>query len=1348
MAILVSPGVSVTITDESQYASAGTGTIPLIAIVSAANKVVPGSSTAYAPGTLAANANQLYLVTSQRDLLQTFGTPVFYSAAGTPQYDNQLNELGLFTAYQYLGIANTAYILRADVDLGQMVPSTTEPTGEPATNQYWLDTATSTYGVFQSNGNVNSALSWSSQTPVVLDTATNLDRMVQGGFVSTSGSADIITTAGSLVINGAAVAITATMSISDVASAINNSSTVALLNITATVYVREGKPVVTASAIDDMYYLRLICTNPDTAISLSGSTPGILTDLALTTTPNNVVVPSNSYGTAGSYAIVSYADAAGTNQNSLWQKITQTTLYTSADWWFKVGSTNAVYPGWGWTEASPRVITGTVANPTFTAATQCTIGIGSGSPVTITLTGTSLDSFITDINNILDANSFNAFASKSTVGSSNYLVITNYGGSNTQFNDISTQTGLTHPWRDAGILPTQTYYGSVTGTVANPTFVAAHTKLGSAVVAAPGTGYAVNDLLTFYGSGTYSQAAQVSVSAIQAVGTVTVSAGGSGYLLNDTLTFSGVNYTSNLVLRVNGVSGTVITSVAITSAGQYTSTTPTNPLAPNSTSGNGVNANFTISWGIATVSVTTPGDYTVNPTNPVTLSGGSGASGTVNATMAYLTSNTFTIDPGTGVATTINVPALPNNTLSGVVAAINAAFPSGPIVASIATGNYLTITNTNGTQFTLEDVSGTPLNGAGIQVGYVYGRQLVYYGYYPSLTVPSTLSQVASTNVWINTTYQDRGANYVVKKYNGTNWVQQNTTPSQGYVPMYSSDAIANAAFGGSKATNTLYVRYNSDGDSPAEANHVVFKWDGSAWVELDYTASTTAPTGPAANGTLWYNTDLQVDIMVGNGQIWQGYKNRYPATDPNGPIISGTEPTAQSDGTDLTDNDIWLDSASTPYPVIYRYDSGNGSWILVDNTDHSSPGGIIFTDARWNSNGYIDGSQLPSAMVVSDYVDSDAPNAELYPSGMLLFNTRYSTYNVKEYAVDYFPNLSAPYDSNTWVTASGNRPDGTPYMGPTAQRQIIVAALQAALTSNEEIRAEAINYNLIATPGYIECIDEMITLNTDRKETAFVVADPPADLAADGTTLQAWATNINNASQNGIDGLISSSPYAGVYYPWALATNLDGAQVLVPASEMALRTIAYNDQVAYPWFAPAGFNRGLVTGVTSVGYLKADGTFQPVSLNQGQRDVLYVNRINPIAYIPGRGLVVYGQKTLSPVASALDRINVARLINYMKYQLDNLAKPFLFEPNDQQTRQSVTNTFNSFMGNLVGLRALYDFAVVCDDSNNTPTRIDANELWIDIAIKPEKAIEFIYIPIRILNTGDPMPGGNRTPTR
>ena len=85
-----------------------------------------------------------------------------------------------------------------------------------------------------------------------------------------------------------------------------------------------------------------------------------------------------------------------------------------------------------------------------------------------------------------------------------------------------------------------------------------------------------------------------------------------------------------------------------------------------------------------------------------------------------------------------------------------------------------------------------------------------------------------------------------------------------------------------------------------------------------------------------------------------------------------------------------------------------------------------------------------------------------------------------------------------------------------------------------------------------------------------------------------------------------------------------------------------------------------------------------------------------------------------------------------------------MFEPNDKQTRDAVLVTFNNFFGNLVGLRAVYDYAVVCDESNNTATRIDANQLWIDIAIKPTKAIEFIYIPIRILNTGDPLPNGAR----
>ena len=122
---------------------------------------------------------------------------------------------------------------------------------------------------------------------------------------------------------------------------------------------------------------------------------------------------------------------------------------------------------------------------------------------------------------------------------------------------------------------------------------------------------------------------------------------------------------------------------------------------------------------------------------------------------------------------------------------------------------------------------------------------------------------------------------------------------------------------------------------------------------------------------------------------------------------------------------------------------------------------------------------------------------------------------------------------------------------------------------------------------------------------------------------------------------------------------------------------------------------------------------------------------------MPNRGLVVFGQKTLHNTASALDRVNVARLICYLRYQFDALAKPFLFELNDRMTRDQVTDTFERFLSDLSSKRALYDFLVVCDDTNNTATRIDANQLWVDIAIQPAKAAEFIYIPVRIKNTGE-----------
>jgi phage tail sheath protein FI len=133
----------------------------------------------------------------------------------------------------------------------------------------------------------------------------------------------------------------------------------------------------------------------------------------------------------------------------------------------------------------------------------------------------------------------------------------------------------------------------------------------------------------------------------------------------------------------------------------------------------------------------------------------------------------------------------------------------------------------------------------------------------------------------------------------------------------------------------------------------------------------------------------------------------------------------------------------------------------------------------------------------------------------------------------------------------------------------------------------------------------------------------------------------------------------------------------------------------------------------------------------------MYENKINPITLFPGVGLVNFGQKTLNPYASALDRINVARLVCYIRERLQLIVRPFLFEPNDKITRDEVKQVVESLMNDLVAKRGLYDYLVVCDDTNNTPSRIDANELYIDVAIEPVKAVEFIYIPVRIKNTGE-----------
>jgi len=538
---------------------------------------------------------------------------------------------------------------------------------------------------------------------------------------------------------------------------------------------------------------------------------------------------------------------------------------------------------------------------------------------------------------------------------------------------------------------------------------------------------------------------------------------------------------------------------------------------------------------------------------------------------------------------------------------------------------------------------------------------------------------------------------------------------------------------------------------------YLLSPWTAFGPSTVPYVAKTTEPYSDPSDGTLWYyNNPLDVDIMINDGSAWKGYRNvsndargyDLSNTDEAGPILSATEPAEHSDGGAIVPGDLWIDTSDLAnFPVIRRYDGI--TWELLDNTDNESIDGVLFADARWGYNGTTDPiiDDLPAIadLASSDYIDDDCPDYRLYPRGMILFNTRRSGYTVKRFESEWFADPATftgsvvPTVISSWVSQSGvNASTGVPYFGSKAQRNTVVEAMKSAIESSVDLREEQTQFNLICAPGYPELIQNMITLNNDRLQTAFIIGDSPMTLSSGSTALEQWAQNSGLALDNGVDGLVSNSEYLGVYYPSGYATNLDGESVAVPPSHMMLRTFIRSDDQSYPWFAPAGVRRGVIDNVTAIGYVDADNdnVFRSIGVTNGLRDILYENKVNPITVLPGVGLVAYGQKTRATQTSAMDRINVARLVCYLRLVLAKVAAPFIFEPNDYITRRQVATAFESVLNDVVAKRGVYDYLVVCDETNNSPDTIDRYELYVDIAIKPVKAIEFIYIPVRLKNTG------------
>jgi Phage tail sheath C-terminal domain len=529
-----------------------------------------------------------------------------------------------------------------------------------------------------------------------------------------------------------------------------------------------------------------------------------------------------------------------------------------------------------------------------------------------------------------------------------------------------------------------------------------------------------------------------------------------------------------------------------------------------------------------------------------------------------------------------------------------------------------------------------------------------------------------------------------------------------------------------------------------------------SNWTPLSYEATAVAPFTSPADGQLWYSPVVsEVDILINhtvNGTPkWVGYRSTNgPYAGVNTSVIPYVAATAPSNSS-LQDGDIWVSTADIEMygKEVYVYSSGK--WVLQDTTDHVSPNGWVFADARWSGAGDDIIPDSIQTLLTYDYVDPDCPDPALYPEGTRLWNTRRSGFNVKKFVVNHI-NVNANdginvrtgesmsnYVADRWVTDSPVDEHGVGTFGRLSQRAVVVSKLKSVIDQSQAVRdTDSLVFNLIACPGYPETVQNMVSLNSDRSLTAFVIGDTPFRLASDATSLAAWGINANGALDNNDVGAVTYDDNLAFYYPSGYTNDNLGNNIVVPPSHIMLRTIARSDSVSYPWFAPAGTRRGTVDNVSSVGYVDSStGEFVKASLYEGLRNVMSLNgHVNPIASLTGVGLTVMGEYTRSSGSSALDRIGVARLVCYLRRQLTLLSRPFLFEPNDNITRSTIKAATESLLLDLVSKRALHDFIVVCDESNNTAARIDRNELWMDIAIEPIKAVEFIYIPMRLVNTG------------
>ena len=307
---------------------------------------------------------------------------------------------------------------------------------------------------------------------------------------------------------------------------------------------------------------------------------------------------------------------------------------------------------------------------------------------------------------------------------------------------------------------------------------------------------------------------------------------------------------------------------------------------------------------------------------------------------------------------------------------------------------------------------------------------------------------------------------------------------------------------------------------------------------------------------------------------------------------------------------------------------------------------------------------------------------------------------------------------------SGGVNGDAGDYGGNLSNQNVRTALIgnSGSKTGLYALDSETTPITLAAVPGVTDqnVQNELISLAESTQNFLAVVSPPVGFRSAQQAV--AWS----NGEATGRTAAINNS-YGAVYWPWVKAFDaFTGKDKWYDPSIYAISQMCFTDEVADPWFAPAGLTRGRLTGPTDV----------EVKLNQGDRDALYSpgNIVNPITKFTTDGIVIFGQRTAQRQATALDRVNVRRLMIFLRRMVLQSTRRFVFQPNDPITWEEIRSVLNPALADIQQRRGITAFSVVCDETTNTPLRVDRNELWCKVIIKPTKTAEVLVFELNLTN--------------